>query len=414
MKLRLVTIALLLLALETPALECGANLSLRPSYPSLAPAGGATLRRLWGGRIPYAAAAPRAFGRPLREGGGVPLTREIASITLPFREVFGMLDMLQRLTDGRSFSRAARHPSGLAQAARVVPPPRLGDGYEDAYLASPEFVITAKHITARRTFSDDEPGLGRLVFIFHLRGRRVIELAGDRHELNEPAFAVCYQAEGVPKRSTWVEGDQETAVVVGFWPEDPPLVLRGPEGVSPPWRSVFAIGGQRAGWLEQPLSLEMEQASRLILAPKVHPTVVSHFLTTKANELLCLGLDAVLGARVDERDPQAVIRTKLKQVRGIIESRLQGVPPLGALAEAVGLSPAVLSAEFHAACGCSVAQYVLERRMTTAAHLLASTDLPLKRIAYEVGYRHTSNFCLAFKRHFGRTAHRLRLAAKAG
>ena len=33
--------------------------------------------------------------------------------------------------------------------------------------------------------------------------------------------------------------------------------------------------------------------------------------------------------------------------------------------------------------------------------------------AYDVGYRHTSNFCLAFKRHFGRTAHRLRLAAKA-
>jgi AraC-like DNA-binding protein len=326
--------------------------------------------------------------------------------------VIGMLDMLQRLIDGRSFCRTPGHPSGLAQAARVVPPVWLGDGYEDAYLSSPEFVITAKHIAARRTFSDDEPGLGRLVFIFHLQGRRIIDLADHRHELNGPAFAVCYQAEGVPKRSTWVEGDEETAVVIGFWPEDPPLALRGPEGLAPAWRSAFAISGQRALWFEQPLSLEMEQASRLILSPNMHPAVLAHFLHAKASELLCLGLDAVLAARARADDPQAAMRTKLHQVRRIIDARLQCVPPLSELAEDVSLSPAALSTEFCSAHGCGIPEYVLERRMRRAEQLLASTDMPLKKIAYEVGYRHTSNFCSAFKRHFGRTAHRVRLAAK--
>jgi AraC-like DNA-binding protein len=322
-----------------------------------------------------------------------------------------MRDMMERLTDGRSFSRAPSHPSGLAQAARVLPPERLGDGYEDAYLPSPEFVITAKQITARRTFSDEEPGLGRLVFIFHLQGRRIIDLAGERHELDGPAFAVCYQAEGVPKRSTWLEGDRETAVVVGFWPTDPPSVLRGPGGPSA-WRSVFAHGGRRAGWLKQPLSLEMEQASRLILAPKVHATVLPHFLITKANELLCLGCDAVLGVEASAQDPHAAINAKQSQVLQIIEQHLQDVPPLAELAAEVGLPPIGLSAKFQAAFGCSVPEYVLERRMRKAEHLLASTDRPLKQVAYEVGYRHTSNFCLAFKRHFGRTAHRLRLSTK--
>jgi AraC-like DNA-binding protein len=325
-----------------------------------------------------------------------------------------MLDMLQRLTDGRSFRHAPDHPSGLAHAARVVPPVKLGDGYEDAYLSSPEFVITAKHITARRTFSDDEPGLGRLVFIFHLQGRRTVELAGERHELNGPAFAVCYQAEGVPKRSTWIAGDHETAVVIGFWPEDPPLVLRGHAGLAPTWRAAFAIAGRRASWFAQPLTLEMEQAARLILAPRMHPALLLHFLHAKASELLCLGLDAVLDARARADDPQAAIRAKLHQVTRVIDARLQCVPPVAALAEDARLPPAILAAAFCSAYGCSIPDYVVERRMRTAEHLLTSTDMPLKQIAYTVGYRHTSNFCAAFKRHFGKTAHRLRLTARPG
>ena len=297
---------------------------------------------------------------------------------------------------------------------RVLPPAGFGEGYEDAYFDSSEFVITAKRIAARRSFFDDEPGLGRLVFVFHLHGRRVLELAGQRFELNGPAFAVYYQAHGVPKRSTWAEGDRETAVVVGFSPEDPPAVLRGPAGFSAIWPSSFAVPDEGAVLIRENLSLEMEQAARLILAPKVHPSLMSRFLVTKANELLCLGFDAMLGTLKGREDaPDAVLGAKVQEARTIIDARLQSVPSIAELARSVNLSAAALSAGFWTAYGCGVPEYVLERRMSRAEHLLASSELPLKQIAYEVGYNHTSNFCAAFKRRFGRTPRRLRLSSRA-
>ena len=127
-----------------------------------------------------------------------------------------MSNMLDRLAHGRSFSRAESHPSGLPEAVRIEPPRPSGTGYEDAYLSSQEFLITAKRIQARKTFVDDEPGLGRLVFVFHLEGRRTIELAGRaRYELSRPTFAAYYQAEGLRKRSIWGSWSRKRASASG-------------------------------------------------------------------------------------------------------------------------------------------------------------------------------------------------------
>jgi AraC-like DNA-binding protein len=40
--------------------------------------------------------------------------------------------------------------------------------------------------------------------------------------------------------------------------------------------------------------------------------------------------------------------------------------------------------------------------MARARMLLEAGNLPLKQVAFEVGYSHASNFCTAFKRHFGK------------
>ncbi|WP_353622732.1 helix-turn-helix transcriptional regulator [Mesorhizobium sp. C374B] len=53
--------------------------------------------------------------------------------------------------------------------------------------------------------------------------------------------------------------------------------------------------------------------------------------------------------------------------------------------------------------GSSYAQYITERRMKRASLLLETGDTSLKRVAFEVGYAHTSNFCTAFRRQFATT-----------
>jgi AraC-like DNA-binding protein len=52
--------------------------------------------------------------------------------------------------------------------------------------------------------------------------------------------------------------------------------------------------------------------------------------------------------------------------------------------------------------------------MHRAHHMLTSTALPLKQIAHELGYNHTSNFCLAFKRNFGITPRQARCGINKG
>src|SRR5262249_20182632 len=159
-------------------------------------------------------------------------------------------------------------------------------------------------------------GLGRLVFVFHLRGRRTVEFVGSgQHELTSPMLAVYYQAAGIPKRSIWTEGDCETSVVIGFWPDEPPTVVRRVLGCAPPWRLIFANDEGRTTWAQRALSIEMERAAREIVAPNVHSTLLPEYLVIKANELLCLGCSAFLSSRAANTPMLAV-----REAQQIIDS----------------------------------------------------------------------------------------------
>jgi transcriptional regulator GlxA family with amidase domain len=142
----------------------------------------------------------------------------------------------------------------------------------------------------------------------------------------------------------------------------------------------------------------------------MHPDLVTDFLAIKANELLYLGIDAIISMNA-EADADSVLRGKVLYVQSLLDGALRSPPSLAELADAVGLSHSALSSEFRRHTGLTLAQYVAESRMKNAHLLLESTRMPLKQIAYELGYNHASNLCLAFKRHFGKTPGDARSAA---
>jgi AraC-like DNA-binding protein len=72
------------------------------------------------------------------------------------------------------------------------------------------------------------------------------------------------------------------------------------------------------------------------------------------------------------------------------------------MAAAFGVSAHDLSNEIRLGTGNNLGQYITNRRMARARMLLEAGNLPLKQVAFEVGYSHASNFCTAFKRHFGK------------
>lgn len=88
-------------------------------------------------------------------------------------------------------------------------------------------------------------------------------------------------------------------------------------------------------------------------------------------------------------------------LRGLAE--LDRMPPdrrveRAELAARLGLSGSHLDALFVAHTGMTLRRYGERRRLDTAVRLLRSTDKSVKVVAFELGFRHVSHFCLWFKR----------------
>jgi AraC-like DNA-binding protein len=71
------------------------------------------------------------------------------------------------------------------------------------------------------------------------------------------------------------------------------------------------------------------------------------------------------------------------------------------LARAANTSRSVLAERFHLLVGSSPMQYLTQWRMLLAANLLSRGNLPLARIAEDVGYQTDTAFSRAFRREFG-------------
>lgn len=103
----------------------------------------------------------------------------------------------------------------------------------------------------------------------------------------------------------------------------------------------------------------------------------------------------------------------LLRARQILRERLAEPPSLTELARLVGTNQPRLSRGFRTLFGTTVYGFVRESRLQRARTLLAETQLPVKSIALEVGYRGTSDLTRAIKGHWGLTPTALRQRLRA-
>jgi AraC family transcriptional regulator len=85
----------------------------------------------------------------------------------------------------------------------------------------------------------------------------------------------------------------------------------------------------------------------------------------------------------------------------------KGLPTLAELARLCGLSVRQLTRGFRASRGCSIGEYVAERRISTAKQSLLAGET-VKAIAYALGFSSPSSFCYAFRKATGETPHQFR------
>lgn len=321
------------------------------------------------------------------------------------------MSILERLGEARSFQMLPNHPSNAGFARRWTPPTELAEGHEDGFIAGNDFVVTTKHFRMRMNCHEAETGTGRVVFLYHLSGKRKIQLSsGEEFTLRKPSFVAYYQPESVSKTSFWEAGESELAVGLGFDPIAPPPLV---QSISPGISFLHdMLTNAPAGfkWIELPLEPIVDAVARSMVFSDVDTKLLQPYVAAKATELLCLTLDRLI-SRAEVATHQVGLNQRLAQIKSTLEKDLQATFSIEKLAEKFDIPKRELNQAFEVAYGVTIREYSTMVRMGRSVYLLSETNKPLKQIAFEVGYGHASNFCLAFKRRFGETPKSVRVRA---
>ncbi|MBS6218383.1 MAG: helix-turn-helix transcriptional regulator [Clostridiales bacterium] len=115
--------------------------------------------------------------------------------------------------------------------------------------------------------------------------------------------------------------------------------------------------------------------------------------------------DAQNGAMENTAAPQdpAYGNRSVLAAQAYMKDHLSEKITIADLCRIVSLSPTYLKVEFHRTCGKSIHRWFVELRMQRAVELIRCTELPIYKIAQEVGYESMSQFSAAFRKQYGAT-----------
>ena len=91
----------------------------------------------------------------------------------------------------------------------------------------------------------------------------------------------------------------------------------------------------------------------------------------------------------------------LEKVLGLLAASRKTEPDYQAIAHTLGMSLSTLRLRFREAAGLPVHAYVIQVRILKARRQLSDTDLPIKQIAEDLGFRDIYYFTRAFKQYAG-------------
>ena len=150
-----------------------------------------------------------------------------------------------------------------------------------------------------------------------------------------------------------------------------------------------------------PLTARMRHIMGDLLRPTYSGAMRRLYQQSKAMELLVHQFD-MLGGHNAPGELEGRELARLREARERLVCDLRDPPSLDELAAAVGLSPKRLNAGFRSAFGTTVFDYLRDARLDSARELLdQGLQVPLKVLAWQVGYNQPTNFINAFRRRFG-------------
>lgn len=298
----------------------------------------------------------------------------------------------------------ARHPLRRLLSARMIVPPKEGEGSWEFTQIGDDVYVVAADFAYKNPRMEFVPGDGMVQFYFQLSGD--LTIAGSQAEplhLNRPGLLVYFQPPEIDYREWAAPTVRERCVAVNVRPEYLAGHFVASLADSPPELGalVSASPGQFQ-YCHLPLNSRMfELASRLIDSPYAGALGLIHTEAITL-ELLCAAVAEFSSARptplkqFSERDLRC-----LYAARAFLKVQLSAPPTIRQVARAVGMSETSLKRGFRALFGETLFDFSLRCRMQHALMLLRERHMSAAQVAQAVGYGHQSSFATAFRRQFG-------------
>jgi AraC family transcriptional regulator len=141
---------------------------------------------------------------------------------------------------------------------------------------------------------------------------------------------------------------------------------------------------------------------RKLMQEALSPGLASEMLVESiASTLLIDAVRHIVGHDVaeDAADDRAKLSAAhLKQIEDYLDSLDVGVPQVAELARICGFSTHYFARLFHRTTGQQLSRYLADWRTDRANFLLSQTELPLKEIAFRLGFSNAANFSTAFRK----------------
>lgn len=271
--------------------------------------------------------------------------------------------------------------------------------------------------TGRSRFGIDvdggERGRGRIILgsILASRGQVSLEGCDERQWRDDGRF---YVLSPIERRVRYEVEAERGWRCVAVRLEEQALDLLGGEGTIPLAVRQVLEGHKDDLADAAPLSSPLRALGHTLLRAPYHGRMEKLFRQAKVLEMLAHQLSALGGGEeaggLGARD---LAKVRLARERLLLD--LRDPPDLQSLAREVGLSSKRLNYGFRELYGMTAFNYLRDARLDAARRALEEgSTLPLKQLAWELGYGQVSNFVTAFRRRFGVTPGHYRTGDERG
>lgn len=352
-------------------------------------------------------AFPEHMGSAGRDTGNVP-PEEALSGGL-WRTVFAgpghdLIDVFANLERAPQVERVVRHTKRDLLCARVTLTPEEGEGYWELTRIRDAFYVVVWNFVYKNPRFEIIPGDGLIQFNFRLTGDLTLGVTrAERLRFNRPSLLVWAQSPGVDIPEWTAPSAREKMVVISVRPEYLVEHFMTSLADMPPQLQAYVTNPRgQLNYCQLSLTAQMfEIATRLIQNPFKGPLslVYTEALTL---ELLCaaVGGFASLTSAPNEAYTERELRC-LRNARTLLMEQFTPSPTLRKLARSIGMGETALTHGFKAVYGETIFDFSLRCRMQHALKLLRDKHWTVDKVSDAVGYKHSTSFATAFRRHFG-------------